>query len=109
MTEKLLTLDLGDDIQMVVVAEQKGAQLVADDQIEARLISLTGPIERVGREVLAAVKRATPTKATVELGFGMAIEQGQLVALFGKGKAEASIHVTLEWEAPKAAAATGSS
>jgi hypothetical protein len=90
-------MDLGGDGRLVVLAEQKGAELVADKDIVAQLSSVTKPIEKVGGEVLEAVKRAKPTKAIVELGFGLAIEQGQLVALLGKGKAEATIKATFEW------------
>jgi hypothetical protein len=79
------------------VAEQQGPQLVADKDITARLSAVTKSIEVIGREALDAVRKATPDKATVELGFGLAVEQGQLVALLGKGRAEASITVTLEW------------
>jgi hypothetical protein len=97
MAEKDLRIDLGDDGTLVVLAEQIGPQMVSDDKLEARLGSVTGPIERVGRELLEAVKGAKPSKATVEVGFGLAIEQGQLVALLGKGKAEANIKVVFEW------------
>lgn len=95
--ERAVSLDLGDGTTLLVVAEQHGPQLVADDKLLASLDRLTEPIERMSTELLGAVKRAAPSKATVELGFGLAIEQGQLLALFGKGKGEASINVTLEW------------
>ncbi|MGH3864934.1 MAG: CU044_2847 family protein [Pseudonocardiaceae bacterium] len=95
--ERSVSLVLEDGTSMVVVAEQIGPSLVADDVIVAKLSSVTSSVERVSRDILDAVKRAAPTKATVELGFGVAIEAGQLVALFGRGKGEATIKVTLEW------------
>jgi hypothetical protein len=95
--ERTISVALDDDTQLVVVAEQIGPALVSDEDVVAKLGKVTGSIERVSREVLDALKRAAPTKATVELGFSLAIEAGQLVALFGKGKGEASITVTLEW------------
>jgi hypothetical protein len=97
MAERTIALDLEDGLTMAVVAEQAGPQLVADKDIIAKLSNVTRSIEVVGRETLEAVKRAAPEKATVELGFGLALEQGQLVALLGKGKAEATIKVTLDW------------
>ena len=97
MAERIIPIDLGDELRMAVVAEQQGPQLVADKDITARLSSVTRSIEVMGKETLEAVKNAAPDKATVELGFGLALEQGTLVALLGKGKAEASITVTLEW------------
>ena len=96
-TEKTVEIDLGDDGKFLVVAEAIGPQLVADDDIVARLEALTKPIGRVGREVLDAAKSAKPSKATVELAFGLALEQGQLVALFGKARGEATVKVVLEW------------
>jgi NTP-dependent ternary system trypsin peptidase co-occuring protein len=96
-SERTVSVALDDETQLVVVAEQIGPALVADSDVVAKLGKVTDSIERVSREVLEALKRAAPTKATVELGFSLAIEAGQLVALFGKGKGEASISVTLEW------------
>lgn len=95
--ERLLVVKLDDGGTMVIAAEQVGSTLVADAGIIAKLSNITSSIEHVSRDVLDAVRRAGPDKATVELGFGLAIESGQVVALFGKGKGEASIKVTLEW------------
>jgi len=98
MAEQTIRVDLGDGVTMAVVAETVGPQLVADDdKIVATLEKVSGSIERLGKAVLDAAKQASPSKASVELSFGLAIEQGQLIALFGKGKAEATITVQLEW------------
>lgn len=103
--ERTVAVQLDDGTTFVVVAEQVGPALVADDDVVAKLESITGSIERVSREVMEALKRAAPTTATVELGFTLAIEAGQLVALFGRAKGQASITVKLEWS--KAAEAAG--
>jgi hypothetical protein len=87
-----------------VKAEQVGPALVADSGIVARLAAVTQPIQQIGRELLEALKAIGPDAATVEIGCGLAIEQGQLIALFGKGKGEASISVTLEWRRDPASA-----
>jgi hypothetical protein len=92
-----MTVKLDDGETMVVIAEPVGETLVAATGIVARLGTITSSIERVSRDVLDAVRRAGPTKATVELGFGLAVEAGQVVALLGKGRGEASIRVILEW------------
>jgi hypothetical protein len=105
--ERTVTMDLGGGMKLAVVAEVTGPQLVADDKVVAELSHVTGPIERVSREILEAAKRAKPSKATVELGFGLAIEQGVLISLFGKGKGEASIKLTLEWSGEPAEAGGG--
>jgi len=96
--DQLIPIDLGDDLKIVVSAEPVGQVLVAESDVIGRLEGVTGSIERVSRAMLEAAKAAAPTKATVELGFTLALEQGQLVALFGKAKGEASVTVTLEWE-----------
>ena len=43
------------------------------------------------------LKAAKPTRATVELKLGFAVEAGKLTALWVGGKGEASLTVTLEW------------
>ena len=100
---RIVTVDLGDGDKLAVCAEEIGGSLVADEDIVAKLQSVTGSIERVGRDLLAALKRAEPSKASVELHFGLAIESGQLIALVGKGKGEASITALLEWSRPQEA------
>jgi hypothetical protein len=95
--ERTLTMELDDGGTLVIVAEQVGQTLVADAGIVAKLSTITSAIERVCHDMLDAVSRAGPSKATVELGFGLAVEAGQVVALFGKGKGEATIKITLEW------------
>lgn len=95
--ERTLAVELDDGGTMVIVAETVGTTLVADTGIVAKLSNVTSSIERVSHDILDAVRRAGPSKATVELGFGLAVEAGQVVALFGKGKGEATIKVTLEW------------
>ena len=94
--EREITLQIDEETKLVVVAEQIGPALVSDDVV-ARLANVTQSIERVSAGVLDSLKRIQPTSAAVELGFGLAIEGGQLVALFGKAKGEATIKVTLEW------------
>jgi Trypsin-co-occurring domain 1 len=95
--ERLVSVTLDDGTTMVVVADTIGPSLVSDDDVVGKLGTVTKSIEKVSREVLDALKRVGPERATVELGFSLAVEAGQLVALFGRGKGEASITVTLEW------------
>jgi hypothetical protein len=97
--EDVVSLPLPDGTVVAVRAERlDGEELVADERLLKSLESVTSSIETIGREVLEAVKRISPESATVELGFGLAIEAGQLIALFGKPKGEATIKLTLEWK-----------
>jgi hypothetical protein len=96
-SESVISVELADGVRLAIRAEQVGPVLASKEDIVARFDTVTRSIEMVGRDVLDAVKRVSPEKATVELGFGLAVEAGQLIALFGKGKGEATIKVTLEW------------
>jgi len=105
--DQLIMVDLGEDQLLAARVEiVTGDALVTDDEEKtfARLQGVTKSIETVGREVLESVKKVSPSKAVVELGFGLALEQGQLVALLGKAKGEATIKVTLEWSATRSGA-----
>lgn len=92
-----LKMNLDDGGTMFVVAQPVGETLVGDTGIVTKLSDITSSIERVSHDMLDAVRRAGPTKATIELGFGLAVEAGQILALFGKCRGEASIKITLEW------------
>jgi hypothetical protein len=54
-------------------------------------------VAEIGSAVVEKLKAAKPTKATVELRLGFAVEAGKLTALWVNGKGEASLTVTLEW------------
>jgi hypothetical protein len=65
-----------------------------------RDLDLSGALDTVGEigsAVVAKLKAARPTKATVELRFGFTVEAGKLTALWVGGQGEASLTVTLEW------------
>jgi Trypsin-co-occurring domain 1 len=51
----------------------------------------------IGALVVEKLKAAKPSKTTVELKLGFAVEAGKLTALWVGGKGEASLTVTLEW------------
>lgn len=54
-------------------------------------------VEEIGSVLIEKLKAAKPTKATVELRLGFAVEAGKLTALWVNGKGDASLTVTLEW------------
>jgi Trypsin-co-occurring domain 1 len=95
--ESLVVVKLTDGTKLAIRAEQIGPAPAADEEIDAKFETVAKSIEGVGRDILAAARRVSPQKATVELAFGLAVESGHLIALFGRGKGEASIKVTLEW------------
>jgi Trypsin-co-occurring domain 1 len=54
-------------------------------------------VAEIGSLVVEKLKAAKPSKTTVELKLGFAVEAGKLTALWVGGKGEASLTVTLEW------------
>jgi hypothetical protein len=54
-------------------------------------------VGEIGSLVLDTLKKAMPSKATVQLKVGFAVEAGKLTALWVGGKGEAALTVTLEW------------
>lgn len=61
------------------------------DQVSATL-------EGVSQAILAAARKASPKKVSVELGIELVVQSGHLVGLVVDGKATTSLKVTLEWE-----------
>jgi len=59
---------------------------------------VTNIISSLSSNVMSAVKKAKPTKASVELQLSIGLESGELTAFWVKGEGEAQIKLTLEWE-----------
>jgi hypothetical protein len=54
-------------------------------------------VGEIGALVMSKLRKAGPSKTTVELKLGFAVEAGKLTALWVGGKGEAALTVTLEW------------
>jgi hypothetical protein len=54
-------------------------------------------VGELGALVVSKLGKARPSKTTVELRLGFAVEAGKLTALWVGGKGEAALTVTLEW------------
>lgn len=65
-------------------------------------------VAEIGSVVVDKLKAAKPSKATVELKLGFAVEGGTLIALWLNGRSDASLTVTLEWSQPPAPGADAS-
>ena len=63
-------------------------------------------VAEIGSVVTEKLKAAKPTRATVELKLGFAVEAGRLTALWVGGRGDASLTVTLEWSRRPAEAAS---
>ncbi len=64
-------------------------------------------VGEIGALVVDKLKAAKPSKTTVQLKLGFAVESGKLTALWVGGKGEASLTVTLEWSGAAADGGTG--
>jgi hypothetical protein len=58
---------------------------------------VTGTLEGVAQAIRSGLKKAAPSKTTVELGIALAVRNGKLTALLVEGQADVSLTVTLEW------------
>lgn len=54
-------------------------------------------VGEIGALVVSKLGKARPSRTTVELRLGFAVEAGKLTALWVGGKGEAALTVTLEW------------
>ena len=54
-------------------------------------------VGEIGALVVSKLGKARPSRTTVELRLGFAVESGKLTALWVGGKGEAALTVTLEW------------
>src|SRR5438270_6089571 len=92
-----VTLENGTSILIEARIKAKEIDVASSNLLEARFDELLAPIEGVATTLKAVVGRAKPQKATVEMGFDVAVEAGRLTALIAKGEAKANFKLTLEW------------
>ena len=59
---------------------------------------VTDAIEGIAEAMVKTFQKVKPKKASVEFGFEIALESGQLTALLIKGTGTSNFKVTLEWE-----------
>jgi hypothetical protein len=100
----------GDDATFVTATLPSGALVrvampptAAGDGVASvglRDLSIDGALDTVrelGSLIVDKLKAAGPTRTTVELSVGFAIEAGKLTSLLVSGRGDAAITVTLEW------------
>jgi hypothetical protein len=68
---------------------------------------LTDSIESIATRVTDALRNVKPQKATVEFGIDVGVETGGLTGLLARGKGNASLTITIEWEAAGVAGGAG--
>jgi hypothetical protein len=99
-------MDLGT--QKIQVALANGANI----QVEATMLTgeedvafenlsfqgISDAIEGISESILLALRKAKPSKASVELGLDIGLDAGKLTALLVKLDAKANLKIKLEWE-----------
>lgn len=90
-------LPSGAPVQVEVTAPAGDDGLTSVGLRDLDLDHALDTVAEIGSVVVDKLKAAKPTKATVQLKLGFAVEAGKLTALWVGGKGEASLTVTLEW------------
>ena len=90
-------LPSGAPIRVEVGGAESGDGLTSVGLRDFDLGNALDAMAEIGSVVVDKLKAAKPTRATVELKLGFAVEAGKLTALWVGGKGEASLTVTLEW------------
>jgi hypothetical protein len=64
------------------------------------LDSLRNAIEGLDTLALAAMERIEPDTLSIEFGLELAVDNGQITALWVKGSGKANLKITLSWKKP---------
>lgn len=91
------TLPSGVPIKVEVAGPESGDGMTSVGLQDLKLGTALDTVGEIGSVLVEKLKAAKPTKATVELKLGFAVEAGKLTALWVGGKGEAALTVTLEW------------
>jgi Trypsin-co-occurring domain 1 len=97
---RAVTARLPSGVAVKVEAVTDGASADGMTSVGLRHFDLADALDSVGEIgalVVSKLKKAKPSKTTVELKLGFAVEAGKLTALWVGGKGEAALTVTLEW------------
>jgi hypothetical protein len=100
-------LPSGAPVRIQVTGPESGDGMTSVGLRDLDLDNALDTVAEIGSVVVDKLKAAKPTKATVELKLGFAVEAGKLTALWIGGKGEASLTVTLEWSERPGLSASG--
>jgi hypothetical protein len=95
-------LPSGDPVRIAVAASESGDELSSVGLRDLDLDKALETVAEIGSVVVGKLKEVKPSRATVELKVGFAVEAGKLIALWLNGRGDASLTMTLEWSPPPA-------
>jgi Trypsin-co-occurring domain 1 len=93
----MATLPSGVPIRVEIAGPDSGDGMTSVGLKDLELGTALDTVGEIGSVVVEKLKAAKPSRATVELRLGFAVEAGKLTALWVGGKGEAALTVTLEW------------
>jgi Trypsin-co-occurring domain 1 len=91
------TLPNGVPVRVELAAADAGDGMTSVGLKDLKLDAALDTVGEIGSVIVDKLKAAKPTRATVELRLGFAVESGKLTALWVGGRGEAALTVTLEW------------
>jgi Trypsin-co-occurring domain 1 len=88
----------------------KEAEVVGFDDLKGALSldSLRAAIEGMGTLALDALEKIKPDGLSVEFGLELAVDNGQITALWVKGSGKANLKITLSWRGRPSSGSRGS-
>lgn len=92
------TGDSGDHLYLEVLDRGGREEVGLLDGIPFQQI--TDLLGEVADHLGNTLRRARPSKASIELGVEFGLENGQLVALIARGSGKANLKIAMEWEQP---------
>lgn len=95
---RIISAQLSDGTSVKIAASDFGGDMdVLDLKKVLPFKQVTDTIEGIAKEILAAIRKVKPDKASIEFGVEVGIESGTLTACLVKGTGTANLKITLEW------------
>lgn len=89
-----IPVKVGEDLTVMVEARDLGGE---QDVSTLSFEGVTDTIEAVTQALATSINKVRPDKATLEIGFDIAVESGKLTTLIVDGSSKANLKLTLQW------------
>lgn len=89
-------LELDNGHSILAEVRNKNRQQVSNPTYSFEKVSLQ--LKEISKKIITSFEEAKPNKVSVELGFELSIESGQLTAILVKGSSKANLKIILEWD-----------
>ncbi|MGB5631174.1 MAG: CU044_2847 family protein [Waterburya sp.] len=92
-----IPVKVGDDLTVMVEARDLGGEQDVSTLSSLSFEGVTDTIEAVTQALATSINKVKPDKATLEIGFDIAVESGKLTTLIVDGSSKANLKLTLQW------------